>query len=95
MLFEGMVQGFADLIGTSLADAGLILGLILVTTLILAPMVLLRKSELELGLMMGGAGVAFTAGIGWWEPWTVIFIVLIVVLLIIKPFGLGSSSGGR
>jgi hypothetical protein len=93
MLFEGMVQTFADLLGTTLEEAGWILGFALVVVLIFSFIVMLNKKETgSIGFVMAGVGVAVAAGFQWWPAWTVIFIALLVVLVIVNPFGEGAGS---
>jgi hypothetical protein len=93
MLFEGMVQAFADLLAVTLEEAGWILGFVLVAVLVFSFLFMLSKKETgSIGFVMAGIGVAVAAGFGWWPPWSVIFIALIVVLVIVNPFGEGAGS---
>lgn len=90
--FDGIASAFARLLGTTPDAAGWFLGFVVVIVLIFAFLLVLDKGEMEVGYLAGGVAVAFVVGIGWWDVWAVIFIALLVVLAILKPFS--SSSGG-
>lgn len=89
VVFEGVLDAFASLLSITQADAGWILGLAIVLALALSFMLVLNKDEMQVGLIMAGIGVAFVVGIGWWQIWTVVFIVIILAVVLINPFGSG------
>lgn len=72
-------------------EAGFILGFALIVVLLVSILLVLDKGELEAGYIVAGVGVAFAALVGWWPLWSVIFVALLVVLVIVKPFSSSTS----
>lgn len=87
-----MANALASLLGTTSEEAGFILGFALIVVLMVSILLVLDKAELNVGLIVAGVGVAFAALVGWWPLWTVIFVALLVVLVIVNPFGEGSGA---
>ncbi len=91
-MFDAIRDAFAAVVGLDTTTAGIVLGFIVIVVMIIAFMWALGKSMQGLGLAIpAGISAAFIALIGWWPLWTIIFTALIMVLVIINPFGQGSG----
>ncbi len=91
-MFDAVRDAFAAVVGMDTTTAGIVLGFILIVVMIIAFMWALRESMGGLGLAIpAGISATFVALIGWWPLWTIIFTALIIVLVIISPFGEGGG----
>src|SRR6266487_447412 len=98
--FEQLAQALAPYVGGSVEIAGYILGAALTVTLLIAIEWAIegvggrnaRGGNTEaVFFISAGIGTLLSVLFGWFPPWTVLFIVILVVLIIVKPFG---SAGG-
>lgn len=96
MPFEAVQESLAAITGWSLETAGFVLGMIVVFVLVVIFMIISSLVEGDFGFTSfaigGGVGTAFVSLVGWWPLWTVIFIALLIVFVIVNPWGRGSSS---
>lgn len=95
-VFDTIAQALAGLIGTDQITAGFLLGLIVIAAFILGISFLLSDNGIDFGafpLIIGaGVGITFAGLVGWWPIWTIIFLALFIVLVLVDPFEF--SSGG-
>ncbi len=90
MLFEAVVSALAAVLGTDIVTAGLILGLVSTIALTVSIAWAFGENMGELSIIMGGGiGMVFSVLVGWWPVWTVIFIGLLIVFVIVNPWGIG------
>ena len=90
--FDDLASAFATFFGIDVGSAGAILGFILLIVLIIALVWLLGDfMKGRVGPLIVAGIVAFNEQVGWWAPWTIVFIILIVVFTLVNPF---TESGG-
>src|SRR2546427_11891213 len=81
-------QSLASVLSVDVGVAGWILGLTVVVALLITLAWLLGDILSGTGIFIPAAfGLVVVVGIGWWPIWAVIFIALILVFIIINPFG--------
>lgn len=91
VLFPELLQAIANFLGTDVAMAGWIAGAALAFSLFIA--ILILSSILDLGsgsaplLIALTLGVILAVGFGWWDAWVALLIAMLLVFLIINPFG--------
>ena len=91
--FDDLEVWFANLTGRSADIAGFLLGFALAFFLMLIVLLVFKRIGQDAPFLpFLAVGVALSVLVGWWPPWTVIFIVIILAWMFIKPFG--SSTGG-
>lgn len=91
MPFEAVQDAFAAVTRMDTTTAGIVLGLIVVVVLLIAFAWALGEAMSGFGLVIaGGVGVVFVVLVEWWPVWTIIFIGLLIVFIIVNPWG---SSG--
>jgi|SRR6266566_2476119 len=91
--FDDLALAFASFFGIDTGSAGAILGLIMIIVLAIALVWLLGEDFMvsRLGLLVFAGIVAFDEQVGWWQPWTIVFIVILVVFAMANPF---AEKGG-
>ena len=96
-IFSDIQAALGQFVGGNVV-AGAILAMAFTIPLIIAVMWILEattKSSPDAGwvfIFIGSVGIVFSVVVGWLDPWIIIFIALMAVLIIIKPFG--SAVGG-
>ena len=91
VLFPELLQAIANILGTDVVMAGWIAGAALAFSLFIA--ILILSSILDLGsgsaplLIALTLGVILAVGFGWWDAWVALLIAMLLVFLIVNPFG--------
>lgn len=86
--FDSVAAALAALFSTDVTAAGLLLGFIVIVVLVIAFGWALGDTVGSSGMFIGGGiAVVFVSLVGWWPLWTVIFIGLLLVFIIINPWG--------
>lgn len=92
-IFEATADALANLLGTTSEIAGFILGAALIVTLVVAFYWVLGDRALSgVGIVLPMTiGFIFGAVFGWLPLWTVVFVALVVVLIVMNPFKAASG----
>lgn len=93
-IFDGLASALAGLLGIGTDVAGFILGFIVIIVLLIVLSWALGMEHLSgPGLLVVGAiGFVFDVLVGWFPAWTVIFIVVLIALVLSRPFSMGSEG---
>jgi len=92
-VFDDLKNAMGDLVGDPTLG-GYLLGGVVVGAFLVAFIMLSGKEPVPVILGMG-FGVVLSVLFGWWEPWTIVFIGLLLAFLLIRPFtSVTSDSGG-
>ena len=88
--FEDLQTAFSNVSGVDFTLAGIILGAILTVALLIALTWILgadRRADNTTFLISAGLGIALSTAVGWFPIWIVIFVAIILVFIIVNPFG--------
>jgi hypothetical protein len=88
-VFDDIAAQLAVLLNIDVTSAGYILGIITILTVFVVTLILQAMLRSEGGKApIMGMGLAFVAVVlfGWFPLWTVVFLGLILIFLMISPF---------
>lgn len=91
-IFDEMASTLAQILGSTSAQAGMLLGSFLIFGFITIIVLIMREDTNVVGIgVMAAVGMSVAITVGWWDPvWAVL---VVIVLAVIGIFGRGSGSG--
>lgn len=90
----GLAAALATFLGIDVPTAGYYLGIATVMVTFVALAWILKDQISGSGIFIPTAfAVVIVVLIGWWPPWTIVFIVLIIAFIITDPFGEAGGVG--
>jgi hypothetical protein len=94
-LFDDLAANMDSLVGTGVG--GWVLGIFVIAVLLI-PLVFLSRTKSvseKAFFFLGGAGLVFDVGVGWWQPWTLVFIFGLLIWggLLFRREGGGEGMG--
>ena len=93
-IFDTLLTAFAGVLGIDTVSAGWLLGFVVIIVALVALTWALGDALQGNGFLIPvGVGIAFVAIVGWWPPWSIIFIGIIVLFALFGPFS-NQSAGG-
>lgn len=92
-VFDGLAEALGTLLGADAEIGGFILGFVTVIAILIIITWVLGEDFHGIAILIpAGIAMAFVALVGWWPIWTLIFVALVAVIIIMKPFG-GDAAG--
>lgn len=87
-IFTDLQDALANVAGIDTVSAGIILGSALtVAVLIALTWVLGETGKSRVAFIISGSlGIVISTMVGWYQPWVLVFIALVIVLAILRPF---------
>ena len=87
-VFADLAASLAGLLNTTSEIAGFMLGLAVIVVLVIALSWALGPSARGLAMLVpAGIAMGFVVLVGWWPLWTVLFVIVIALVILLKPFG--------